>query len=325
MPEEISAAEKRRLLREKRANRLANGGSRLNKILGTDEYPEVVDTTPKSSTSQDSPITTTTPVSTSSIQTSISNATQRKNNRVSMILDPHNDPPTSTLDEFEVSLESEGSPLDEFASNEKIDMNIEEMLNKMLQFSGKDGHEHGQQALEGAGIEDIFGKDMASMMASMGNMPGMGGLGGMSGLGGMGGLGGLGGLPGMSGMGSPMMKNEVEVSRSKVFQSTFSVFRILVVFMLVQTGIPESLFSAYELFPYHFTIWNKFLCTEVVFGLLQLVFTYFSIFPNNTIMSFDISSFGYANSILNAYGLVRNFYQDFCCLILAIGLSAYFM
>lgn len=293
MPEEISAAEKRKLLREKRANRLANGSSRLNKILGTDEHPDIVVSKQTSIESADLPSTE--PSFTSGAKAHGVNASQRKGNRISMLLDSVEDPPTSSLDDYEVSLESNESPFDEFVSNDRTEMNIEEMLNKMLQTSAKDGHGHGEGFCN-PDFDDISNKGMASMFSSIRQMPGMG---------------------------PAPIKTQAQISRSKLLQSTYSVLRIATVFSLVQMNFPETWLSAYAVYPHNFSLWVQFLYTEIFFGLIQLLFNYLSIFPNNTILSFDISQFGYANSIFNAYSIMRNFYNDFCCLIIAIGLSVY--
>lgn len=301
MSAELSAAEKRKLLRDKRANRLANGSTRLNKILGTEEHPEVIVTKPTIDESSDS----VKEPSYSTRSQSSANGLSKRGNRISMLLDTNEDPPTSSLDEFEVSLESDESPLDEFVSNEKAELNIEEVLNKMLQSSAKDGHEHGG-SLHSSAPSSFSDKDMASMLSSMGQIPGMGNF------------------PGFDGnAGSAPILSAKDMSRSKLLQSSFSLFRILVIFFLVQTNIPESILSVYAVYLHKYSLWVQFLYTEVIFGVLQLLFNYLRVFPNNTILSFDISQFGYANSFINAYTIMRNFYTDFCILIVAVGLGVY--
>ncbi|TID17185.1 hypothetical protein CANINC_004044 [Pichia inconspicua] len=300
MSGELSAAEKRRLLREKRANRLANGGTRLNKILGTEEVPGT-----ETKSSQLDKASETKSSSTGS-QTSV-NGLSKRGNRISMLLDNNDDPPTSSLDEFEVSLESDESPLDEFVSNERAEVNIEEVLNKMLKSSAKDGHEHGE-GLHSSTPNSFSDKDMASMLSSMGQIPG------------------LGNFPGFDNVsGSLNASNATDISRSKLLQSTYSFFRVLLISFLVLTNLPESFLYVYALYPHKYSLWVQFLYTEVLFGALQLSFNYLKIFPNNTILSFDVSQFGYANSLLNAYTIIRNFYTDFCTLIVALGLGVYLM
>lgn len=259
---ELSAAEKRRILREKRANKLANGGDRINKILGSDSTG-----VEKNETSTTSNLTST-----------------KKSNRISTILQPEeetefDDPPVSGLGDE--SIESD-SPLNEFVSNEEI----EQALNKMLRSSAGDGHNHNQPIDTDA-------------LSSMLNMNGLG----------MGNLGNLGGLGGMQGMGMggdmPAVKSEYDILKSKFYQSTYAVIRFICILTMVLMDERDTRL-----------LWNKFLMLEVVLGGIQLLCCVYGIFPSNTIMSFDITSFGSVNSVINGYAVARSFFNDFCFYIL---------
>jgi hypothetical protein len=307
MAEEISAAEKRRLLREKRAAKMATGGSRLNKILGSNENEEV------SSNNQPEPAQKINTTSSNARSTNnpqlrpISEKPKNKSNRISVMIDQENeddDPPVSGLDDLEMSLESD-SPLQEFVSNEKAEFELEQFLNKMLQNSAhddKNAHGHG----EPTNPQDFFGKEMASMFA------------------GLNGKGGNDGMPPIPGMGNLPIKSEIELAKSKLYQSGFAVFRFILIWILISSYNPDSTISSYITFSFNTSLWTQFLYGEIVFGLVHLLLTSLSVFPNHTIMSFDVSSFGYANSALTAYSFARNFFNDFCCLIVIIGLSTFF-
>lgn len=268
---ELSAAEKRRLLREKRAAKLSQGGDRINKILGTDNV-------------NNTSINTTTGIEKNETKSN----NNKVNNRISTILQDnkieiedtieYDDPPVSGLGDE--SLESD-SPLNEFISNDEI----EKALNKMLLNSSNDenhiGHNHNKP------IDDPF----ATMFKNMENMKGMSGLGGGD----------------MSGMNfGNNIKSEYDILKSKFYQSTYVIIRFIIIFtMMIKNEFFKSISS-----------WNKFLILEILFGIIQLICCINGIFPNNTIMSFDITSFGQINSIINGYAVARSFYHDFCLYIL---------
>lgn len=312
MSEPISAAEKRRLLREKRAAKMATGGSRLNKILGTNDEEQ-----------NDTTIQPVSAKSTTSVEMDSTKAAMRPNtgklknsaNRISISMNQNanydDDPPVSGLDEFEVSLEDD-SPLQEFVSNETAELDIEQILNKMLQSSSHDGknlHNHGQAPH----AENVFDKEMASLFAGMNAETGAGLSSSQP----------FAGMPGMMGTG---LKTEVEIAKSKVYQSGFAVFRLIYMWLLVYSNVSESSIPIRlpSIFLANKSLWTQFLYTEIVFGLLHSLFNYLSVFPNNTIMSFDVSSFGYANSALTAYTFARNLFNDFCYLVVILGLASYF-
>lgn len=314
MVESISAAEKRRLLREKRAAKMATGSSRLNKILGTSAEEQHATQQQPESANPSTSVEIDTPVAE---LRSNAGKSKKSSNRISVVRDQsdneNDDPPVSGLDEFEVSLEDD-SPLQEFVSNENAELEIEQILNKMLQNSAHDGkhpHGHGQAP----NPEDFFGKEMVSMFAGMSGKANDGTS-----------LSSLPSMSGMPGMKGTEFKTEIQTAKAKVYQSGFAVFRFLYIWLLVYSNVSEALtmFRLPSILLANNSLWTQFLYTEIIFGLLHSLFNYLSIFPNNTIMSFDISSFGYANSALTAYTFARNLFNDFCYLIVILGLTSYF-
>ena len=128
MSANLSPAELRKLQRERRAAKMAKGGSRLNKILGSSEPPENNEEAMKlesEHTSDDIPKNTIS--NSTSAQSGLTEEPQlklrtnkinenTKKNRISTILtqDDDVDPPVSSLDGYdepEISLESTDSSL----------------------------------------------------------------------------------------------------------------------------------------------------------------------------------------------------------------------
>lgn len=330
MSETLSAAEKRKLLREKRAAKMAAGGSRINRILGTPEAEQKGEQknvaqaqdglTGSERTTQAAPRPNTAASGVTGAGESSNirlrpsaGKSQTKNNRISVILNEDDDPPVSGLDEYEhepeVSLESD-SPLDEFVSNENAEQEIEQLLNRMLQSSAQDAshpHAHGEKLRD----EDLFNKDISSILAGMGSGQGFPGFPGLP------------GMEGMPGLGGKSLSSPRDLTKARMLQSTYALFRFVIIWVLINMNMPYSALSSYAIFPYSYNLWLQFLCIEVIFGLLYLLLRHFSVFPSNTIMSFDISSFGYANSAFTAYSLARSFFNDVCCLVVIVGLASY--
>lgn len=315
MSDSMSSAEKRRLLREKRAAKLAQGGSRLNKIIGGND--SLLAKEPEEIQKPDIVIENVVESTGSNNSTEESTLKSRKNkfnksNRISMVLNENDaDPPTSNLDEFEnyteqdISLES-GSPLQEFISDENVEVDMEQLLNRMLQNSGHDqSHPHGH----GEGIPPM-GEDPFAMFSKLSGMAGKSNSGGLF---------------------NASTKSDIEIAKSKLYLSGYSMFRLFVVLLLVCTKSDElftsSGYSFFNILTSYFdklTLWPLFLTVELIFSAIYLLLSFSQVFPNNTILSFDISSFGHANSALTAYGVIRSFFVDLCALVLILGFSAYF-
>ncbi|GAV26704.1 hypothetical protein PMKS-000159 [Pichia membranifaciens] len=316
MANELSPAELRKLQRERRAAKMAKGSTRLNKILGSPEFEhdsEKVDNKENvaSTIGQDDTVTAAaTGKSDHQEQNVRSRVDKNSGNRISVILNQEldDDPPVSGLDgleiiEPEISLESVDSPLQEFGSDENIEQEMENLLNKILQNSAHDTshpHAHGQGIADGT--NGMFTGDMASMFPGL--KPGTGPA-------------GFGGMP------AQPVKSKLDVAKAKVYQSGYAVIRFIIVWVIVSHQIEHSSFTPGYVFPQGSRLWLHFLSTEVVLGAIYLLLSYLHIFPSHTIMSFDISAFGYPNSILTSYGLVKSFFTDFCFMIVVLGFFFY--
>ncbi|ODQ45315.1 hypothetical protein PICMEDRAFT_13036 [Pichia membranifaciens NRRL Y-2026] len=317
MANEPSPAELRKLQRERRAAKMARGSTRLNKILGSPDIKhesEIDDTKENgaSSIGKDDIITAaSTGKSDHQEQNVRSRSDKNSGDRISVILnqDVDDDPPVSGLDgletiEPEISLESVDSPLQEFGSDENIEQEMEKLLNKILQNSAHDTshpHAHGQGITDNTNA--MFNGDMASMFPGL--KPGMGPT-------------GFGAMP------AQPAKSKLDIAKAKVYQSGYAVIRFIIVWVLVSNHIERSSFTSGFVFPQGSRLWLHFLSTEAVLGAIYLLLSYLHIFPSHTIMSFDISGFGYPNSILTSYGLVKSFFTDFCFMIVVLGFYFYF-
>lgn len=301
---------------------MSKGGTRLNKILGTEEGTEINNdsgsTTPikeakmtasgKSENSNDSNI---------KIRPNSHQSDTKKKNRISSILSQNDedDPPVSGLDGFdehEISLESNNSPFQEFTSDENIEKDMENLLNKILQGSNHDQHGHGQSLNTFDDSNSLFPNNMSSIFP-----PGMGSKDGIPIFPGMS------GMPGMSGVGKPE-KCELDIAKSKLYKSSYSIFRFIIVWIIVSIHIEKSSILSSYIFAPNSKLWIHFLSAEVLLGAIYLLLSYLSVFPNHTILSFDVSNFGYPNSILTSYGLVKSFFTDFCFMIVLLVFLFYF-
>lgn len=319
MVEELSTAELRRLQRERRAAKMAKGSSRLNKILGSTEA-ENDDGKDQENDKLDSTIIKNGSATVSASgksdheESNIKSRSDKRGNRISVILDQNHDdddddPPTSGLDGIEsiapeISLESVDSPLQEFESDENIEQEMENLLNKILQNSSHDSshpHAHGQGIPGDPG--SLFNGDMSSMFPGLN--PGVN-------------------SPGFGGMSASPAKSKVDIAKSKLYQSGYAVFRFILVCVLVLTHVERSSFVSGYVFPQNSSLWLHFLSTEVILGALYLLLSYLRFFPSHTILSFDISGFGYPNSIMTSYGLVKSFFTDFCFMVVVLGFLFYF-
>lgn len=326
MSANLSPAELRRLQRERRAAKMAKGGSRLNKILGSSDPTEDNEKTIKpdsENTSSDKSANTTS--NTTAAQSGIVEEPQlklrtnkinenAKKNRISTILtqEDDEDPPVSSLDGYdepEISLESTDSPLQEFESEENIEKEMENLLNKILQGSARDPHGHGQPI---ANNQNVNSSDLSSMFPSgMPNIPNMPIFPGMS------------EMPGMGDMFGQSNKSELDIAKAKLFKSGFAIVRFVIVWIIVLSHVEKLAMTSLYFFPPNTKLWTHFLCVEILLGGIYLLLSYFSIFPNHTILSFDISSFGYPNSLLTSYGLIKGFFADFCFMIIILGFLFY--
>lgn len=327
MSADLNPAELRKLQRERRAAKMAKGGSRLNKILGSSDIAEISEKTIKpefESNTVDIPknsiLSTTSAEACGNVEEpqlklrTNKTSENTKKNRISAILiqDNDEDPPVSSLDEYdepEISLESTDSPLQEFESEENIEKDMENLLNKILQGSARDPHGHGQPITND---QKVNNSDISSMFPSvMPNIPNMPIFPGMS------------GMPGMGDMFGQSGKSELDIAKAKLFKSGFSIARFIIVWIIVWSHVEKLAMTSLYFFPPNTKLWTHFLCIEILLGGIYLLLSYFSIFPNHTILSFDISSFGYPNSLLTSYGLVKGFFADFCCMIVTLGFLFY--
>ncbi|ODV83108.1 hypothetical protein CANARDRAFT_9959 [[Candida] arabinofermentans NRRL YB-2248] len=158
---EISAAEKRRILREKRAAKLAtNSSDRLGKITGSvgshlptksslgDSSPDQTATTPSTTSASSSS-------SSSASETATATASRKKSNRISQSFQDR-DPETSDINTL--------------ISNDAQQISSEDdVMSKLLENLMKNGHDHidPQQQQQGGGnglLPDDFMKTMSSLL-----------------------------------------------------------------------------------------------------------------------------------------------------------------
>lgn len=310
---------------------MAQGGSRLNQIFAGSGMKN-----PPKSVASDIPINSDTTQSTTGanresdgsdgVKSRINKTSASKNdNRISTILSDVNDdtelfadPPISSIDYIDnpdLSIESSSSPLQEFESDVTVEKEMEDLLNKILRNSANDnsGHGHGHgQGINSTDSSTLFNTDISEMFKNIQNMPGMSGMTGMP------------SMPGMNPQAQQVEKTPLELAKAKLFRSGYVIIRFIIISILVMQNI-EGFGSGYGyIFPENSKLWIHFLWIEVILGIFYLTLSYLSIFPNHTILSFDISSFGYANSILTSYGLIKSFFTDFCFLVVLLGFLFYF-
>jgi hypothetical protein len=336
MSQPISSEEKRRLMREKRAAKMAQGGTRLNKILGTDAVPGTPESTSTSTSTTTSTAAATSPEITevSSVPSRRTGSGMNKNknkNRISTFLEVDE----AANDDHEISLESD-SPLEEFVSNEAMEQEIERALNEMLQNSANDKrHGHGTASTSAStnltsnsgsvqtpqlpeGFPDLSSlmggnnpMDLMNMLnaAGGGNNP----MDLMNMLNAAGG--GNGGIPNQGVNGD---LDSTKKAVQKLSQSLMGVLRFAGIFLLIWL-YRDSI----ELNRNYGHIWTIFCTVEIVLAGLQVHLLSTGAFPKPTIMSFDVSAFSQIKAVMTAYSVLKSFFADFCWYVLVLVICTY--
>mgnify|MGYP003365258799 CR=1 FL=1 len=320
MSQPVSSEEKRRLMREKRAAKMAQGGTRLNKILGTDAVPGTPESTSTSTSTTTSTAAATFPEITevSSVPSRRTGSGMNKNknkNRISTFLEVDE----AANDDHEISLESD-SPLEEFVSNEAMEQEIERALNEMLQNSANDKrHGHGTASTSAStNLTSNSGSvqtpqlpegfpDLSSLMGGNNPMDLMNMLNAAGG--------GNGGIPNQGVNGN---LDSTKKAVQKLSQSLMGVLRFAGIFLLIWL-YRDSI----ELNRNYGHIWTIFCTVEIVLAGLQVHLLSTGAFPKPTIMSFDVSAFSQIKAVMTAYSVLKSFFADFCWYVLVLVICTY--
>lgn len=261
MSEPLTAQQKRELLRQKRAAKMEKAsGSRINKILGTPEAvnQETSQTTVESTTGPDSTATT---------------------------LDDTEDPPIQSLDDIDISLESD-SPINEFVRDDEAQQKIEEILAKAFNNTQQRHEQHNDKSglageMNSSGLDSLFKKDFP-----IDNFP-------------------------FPGTGFPPSPNSKTASNTTTIQTFLSILFPLLRFFLIFYNITDN------------NPWNGFTFIERILIAVHILLLFRKLLPNNTILSFDVSSFGSVNLLINIYAVIMGSVADFCMYLLALKMKGY--